>query len=81
LSLLLLQGLHPKVVSKRLGHGSIMILQLLCKGLTVPEIAAARRRSRKMIWNTVSDLYRAFNVRNRTELLNELLHREIIKTA
>lgn len=54
------------------------VLHLLCLGMTVEEIAAKRGRSPKPIANTVT-VYRAFNVRNRAELLTELLRRGIIK--
>ncbi len=57
------------------------VLRLLCTGMTVEEIAASRKRSPKTIANTVTALYRAFSVRNRAELLNELLRRGIIKPA
>jgi DNA-binding CsgD family transcriptional regulator len=75
------QNLPTDIIVRGLSAARREVLQLLCKGLTVPEIAASRGRSRKTIANTVTDVYRAFNVRNRTELLNELLRRGIIKPA
>lgn len=57
------------------------VLQLLCTGKTIDEIAHARNRSSKTIANAVTGIYRAFNVRNRAELFNELLRRGIIKPA
>jgi DNA-binding CsgD family transcriptional regulator len=75
------QNLPTDIIVRRLSAARRDVLHLLCKGLTVPEIAASRGRSRKTIANTVTEVYRAFNVRNRAELLNELLHRGIIKPA
>jgi len=57
------------------------VLRLLCRGRTISEIAEARGRSSKTIKNTVTEIYRAFRVRNRTELINEFLRRGIIQTA
>jgi DNA-binding CsgD family transcriptional regulator len=57
------------------------VLHLLCKGMTVEEIAASRNRSPKTIANTVTALFRAFSVRNRADLLHELLRRGVIKPA
>ncbi len=75
------QSLPTDIIVRGLSAARRDVLHLLCKGFTVPEIAANRGRSRKTIANTVTELYRAFNVRNRTELLNELLRRGIIKSA
>ena len=74
-------NLPTDIIVRGLSAARRDILQLLCRGFTIPEIAAHRERSRKTIANTVTEVYRAFNVRNRTELLNELLRRGILKSA
>jgi DNA-binding CsgD family transcriptional regulator len=74
-------NLPTDIIVRGLSAARREVLQLLCRGFTVSEIAAHRQRSRKTIANTVTEVYRAFNVRNRTELLNELLRRGIIKSA
>jgi DNA-binding CsgD family transcriptional regulator/tetratricopeptide (TPR) repeat protein len=56
------------------------VLDLLCAGKTVEEIARTRDRSVKTIHATVTAIYKAFRVRNRTELLNELLTRRILQS-
>lgn len=57
------------------------VLQLLCTGKMTDEIAAARGVSAGHVKNTVSDIYKAFRVRNRAELLSELLKRGVLKPA
>lgn len=74
-------SLPTDIIVRGLSAARRDVLQLLCRGLSIPEIAAQRDRSRKTIANTVTEVYRAFNVRNRNELLNELLRRGIIKTG
>lgn len=74
-------SLPTDIIVRGLSAARRDVLHLLCKGFTVPEIAAHRERSRKTIANTVTEVYRAFNVRNRAELLYELLHRGIVKPA
>jgi DNA-binding CsgD family transcriptional regulator/tetratricopeptide (TPR) repeat protein len=74
-------NLPTDIIVRGLSPARRDVLQLLCRGFTIPEIAAARNRSRKTIANTVTEVYRSFNVRHRTELLNELLRRGIIKSA
>jgi DNA-binding CsgD family transcriptional regulator len=73
------ENLPTDIVIRRLSAARRHVLHLLCKGLTIDEIAARRGRSPKTIANTVTEVYRAFKVRNRTELLNELLRRGIIR--
>jgi len=75
------ENIPTDVIVRGLSRARRDVLHLLCKGLTVDEIAAQRGRSPKTIANTVTDLYRAFNVRNRAELLRELLRRGVIKPA
>jgi DNA-binding CsgD family transcriptional regulator len=75
------ENIPTDVVVRRLSPSRRDVLHLLCQGLTVEEIAAKRGRSAKTIANTVTVIYRAFNVRNRAELLTELLRRGVIKPA
>jgi DNA-binding CsgD family transcriptional regulator len=75
------ENLPTDIIVRGLSTARREVLRFLCKGLTIDEIAAQRRRSPKTIANAVTDVYRAFNVRNRAELLNELLRRGIIKPA
>ncbi len=55
------------------------ILELLCAGKTTLEIAAARRRSKQTIRNTVSRILRAFEVGDRAALLRECVRRGIAR--
>jgi DNA-binding CsgD family transcriptional regulator len=73
------ESIPTDIIVRALQPAQRDVLQLLCTGMTVEEIAASRKRSPKTIANTVTAVYRAFNVRNRAELLNELLRRGIIK--
>jgi DNA-binding CsgD family transcriptional regulator len=57
------------------------VLELLCTGMTTREIAEMRGRHIGTIKNTVTGVFRAFHVRNRIELLNELLRRGLLKSA
>jgi DNA-binding CsgD family transcriptional regulator len=75
------ESIPTDVVVRRLSPSRRDVLHLLCQGLTVEEIATKRQRSAKTIANTVTVIYRAFNVRNRAELLTELLRRGVIKPA
>jgi len=75
------EHLPTDIILRTLSMARRDVLQLLCQGLTIDEIAQRRERSPKTVANTVTEVYRAFNVRNRTELLNELLRRGIIKTG
>ncbi|HEV2741311.1 MAG TPA: helix-turn-helix domain-containing protein [Candidatus Elarobacter sp.] len=75
------ESIPTDVVVRGLSPSRRDVLHLLCLGMTVEEIAAKRGRSPKTIANTVTVIYRAFNVRNRAELLTELLRRGVIKPA
>lgn len=75
------ENLPTDIILRGLSMARRDVLRLLCQGLTIDEIAQRRERSPKTVANTVTEVYRAFNVRNRTELLNELLRRGIIKSA
>ena len=75
------ESIPTDVIVRGLQPAQRDVLHLLCTGMTVEEIAASRNRSPKTIANTVTAIYRAFTVRNRAELLNELLRRGIIKPA
>jgi DNA-binding CsgD family transcriptional regulator len=75
------ENLPTDIIIRGLSAARREVLQHLCKGLTIDQIAATRGRSPKTVANTVTEVYRAFNVRNRAELLNELLRRGIIKPA
>ncbi|MDB5073471.1 MAG: Bacterial regulatory protein luxR family [Candidatus Eremiobacteraeota bacterium] len=76
-----IESMPTDVIVRSLSPSRRDVLQLLCLGMTVEEIATRRGRSSKTIANTVTVIYRAFNVRNRAELLTELLRRGIIKPA
>ncbi len=69
------------VVLRSLRPAQRDVLELLCTGRTTKEIAEMRHRNVGTVKNTVTDIFRAFRVRNRTELLNELLRRGLIKSA
>ena len=73
------ESLPTDVILRRLSAARREVLHLLCRGFTVPEIATLRGRSSKTVANTVTEVYRAFKVRNRAELLTELLRRGIIR--
>ena len=75
------ENIPTDVIVRGLSGARRDVLNLLCKGLTIDEIAAQRGRSPKTVANTVTEIYRAFSVRNRAELVNELLRRGIIKPA
>jgi DNA-binding CsgD family transcriptional regulator len=74
-----IESIPTDIIVRKLSGGRREVLHLLCQGLTVEEIAVQRHRSPKTIANAVTEIYRAFNVRNRAELLIELLRRGIIK--
>jgi DNA-binding CsgD family transcriptional regulator len=57
------------------------VLHLLCVGKSIEEVAENRARSIKTIEATMTEIYKAFNVRSRVELLHELLRRGILKPA
>lgn len=57
------------------------VLKLLCAGKTTDEIAQERGVSPGHVKNIVSNIYKAFRVRNRAELLSELLRRGVLKPA
>ncbi|MEA2665767.1 MAG: Bacterial regulatory protein luxR family [Candidatus Eremiobacteraeota bacterium] len=57
------------------------VLKLLCAGRMIDEIAQERGVTSGHVKNTVSDIYKAFRVRNRAELLSELLRRGVLKPA
>lgn len=71
--------LPTDMVLRQLSRARRDVLQGLCEGLTVAEIAHRRGRSPKTVANTATELYRAFRVRNRAELLSELLRRGVIR--
>jgi DNA-binding CsgD family transcriptional regulator len=73
------ENLPTDIIIRSLSTARREVLHLLCQGLTIEEIAKRRNRSPKTVANTVTEVYRAFNVRNRAALLNELLRRGIIK--
>lgn len=75
------ESIPTDVVVRGLQPAQRDVLHLLCAGMTVEEIAASRKRSPKTIANTVTAIFRAFNVRNRADLLHELLRRGVIKLA
>jgi DNA-binding NarL/FixJ family response regulator len=61
-----------------LAPGERAVLHLLCAGKTTLEIAAARRRSKQTIRNTVSRVLRAFGVGDRPALLRECARRGLL---
>ncbi len=71
--------LPTDMILRQLSRARRDVLQGLCEGLTVAEIARRRGRSPKTVANTATELYRAFRVRNRAELLSELLRRGVIR--
>jgi DNA-binding CsgD family transcriptional regulator len=75
------ERLPTDVVLSSLKPAQRDVLELLCTGRTTREIAEIRGRHIGTIKNTVTGIFRAFRVRNRTELLNELLKRGILKSA
>jgi DNA-binding NarL/FixJ family response regulator len=61
-------------ITERLSQTQREVLLLVCEGLSNPEIAASRNRS-KTIRNMVSELLDAFAVKNRSELVVECVRR------
>lgn len=71
------ERLYADPVARRLTASEREVLVLLCEGLTNEEIARARCGSCNTVKHIVTDLLKAFGVRNRQELIIECSRRRI----